>query len=315
MSDPEIPRHRGMYRAPVLGRFVRYPNGTVILVDEDERAYHRGHYRLALGSFDDGTEGSEKLPRPWEYDQDTGEVTVRGDQVLIEFLGGDQARPIVTRAVRPVSRSDEWSYDYADDAADPNRWVLQLVPRDDAGETVGRLRVSIADLSTLWESFLRSGDESVGAAGVVHHTHPLHVVGGAEELREGKGEPDSRVSLRPATDAAAALFDALLRGTGTVKIERDTKARGGGLSITVATTARVESDQGGFLEVGATAKAGTGSGPTYKVLVNNTFGSLLDAWLSELNTWILSEGGTTVALLAFKSALSSGLFYGDTEST
>lgn len=135
------PSHRPGGFALTLGVFVRFRDGQVRLVDHDHNVYDLSRVRLAQGTWGDSVEGVQKLPRVQVRDNQTGELLVPGDQVLIGFLRGQPKTPYVLGGVRPPGSNDVLARDHLIDGADQNALKVLLVARDDRGTEGGTVYV------------------------------------------------------------------------------------------------------------------------------------------------------------------------------
>lgn len=156
--DPTIPRRgpgittrtrmhqvAGYFAFTGVGR-----SGEVVLVSRDRGMtwpLHQVSIEQGLWSSADGSEGLSKLPRPEERDAE-GNRTLDGDPVLISFVEGDPAKPLVRPGVRSVTTSDFLPYNHDTPGADPNRLHARLAPRNAAGEVVGNVDLEVCETGT-----------------------------------------------------------------------------------------------------------------------------------------------------------------------
>lgn len=329
--DPTIPRHTGSgtVTGAKIGRFVFDRNDRVVLVDQDGVRYRQGYYQLLQGAFGDGTEGMEKLPRPWRYKGK--KVTHRGDLVLLQFLDGDPKRPVVIGGVRQIRSSDFFHYDHAAEGADWNRVRLRVVPRDpDSDDVLGELSVHVADDFPLWRRFLRNpvGEEGPRASLVVFTDSPIGLICGDRSFQKFN-DPGP---VNEPVDNARAEFSFLFRpgddGGGAMSSPRGFNFDLKDLDIDVEETFEVSAQEGIYLYTQA-GGAAVGSGDTqinldgtritlqgpspavHPVVYDRNFLSTLRSAMIEAKAACTAAGLPTTNIDALLAGLASGTYAAD----
>lgn len=139
-----IRRPRGHRRAlpPTYGWFVQQGE-RVVLFARSGASWSLDRVSIIQGGWGYDTEGVSKLPRPMLLDAQNA-VVVQGDRVLIQFLDGNDKRPIVQAGARSVNTTDFLPYNHGRAGADANRLAARLRPRDAAGAVVGQVDLQAA---------------------------------------------------------------------------------------------------------------------------------------------------------------------------
>ena len=226
MRDPTLPRYGPNPNLRTWGYFVDR-DGPIDLVDG--RSGHRwqgidtGTVQYANGSPLNAVEGWYRAPRPWKYDN-SGNVLVRGDIVVIDFLDGNPNMPLVS----PGSRSTKTKDPDADDAffppnplgQDPNPVRWRYVARNDAGAVTGHVQAKALDGGNKVELVVGGTKFGEGVtvtldfdAGRITMTAPEVVVNASDKVTLKTGALEVHSAPTPAL-ATAPVVEGLLGFSG-----------------------------------------------------------------------------------------------------
>lgn len=153
--DPTIPRGPmvRLVTGPRIGKLVWKGDKSVWLTLDDGSRWAPGHYSIVQGFSD----GLTNLPRPWRYN-DSDEVVVEGDQVLVDFIQGSAKLPVVRGVVRKVGEKEgDLIYDYRNGHVGNEKRGVH-VRRGDDGAEQGRV---------VWKLNESGGDVELSATQVV----------------------------------------------------------------------------------------------------------------------------------------------------
>ena len=147
MRDPTIPRHRGRgTRGLTTGRLVWKGADQLALRDRRGNSWSLASVSFHVGGWGSVSEGTEKLPRPWRYDETTGKAIVRGDLLLIDFIDGNPALPVVMSVARSTTKTTDFlAYNHEETAGKANRMRVRFTPLDSDGQQSGEVRLKVAD--------------------------------------------------------------------------------------------------------------------------------------------------------------------------
>jgi hypothetical protein len=123
------------------GRFIRVGASQVVLVDDYNNRWSVERVGFLDGAWGYDQDGTARLPRPWVYD-DSSNVVVRGDVVLIDFLDDDPRQPVVRGGLRRYGSSGGFLDTSFDDGAEQVR-MQQRVRDPQTGAVQGALRVQV----------------------------------------------------------------------------------------------------------------------------------------------------------------------------
>lgn len=152
LDDPTIPRkapppgnasQRARMAGPAQGRLVDYGGGTLVLSDMRGGLWPAEKIRYLPGTFGYNEEGIEQSPRPWLFAGDT--VVVEGDWLLIHFLHGDGACPVIQGGIRTLKPADPAFFSGQAIGQDANRWRARKAARNPAGAITGTIEIRALD--------------------------------------------------------------------------------------------------------------------------------------------------------------------------
>lgn len=212
--DRTIPQSsaRDVVVGPLVGRLVWYAENDVRLALDGGDMYPSAMFSIVQGFAD----GATALPRPWRYDQDSGEAIVEGDMVLVDFIAGNYRRPVVRGIVRKIGNTDELlDYDYRKgNIGNPRRISIRHVTAD--GEVKGTIQLRALEEDGSLELTITDGEISVTASGNVLLRSGKTATLDAEDMVLIGDGADDFVALKTPTADALSFIDSVFGNWITV---------------------------------------------------------------------------------------------------
>lgn len=211
-NDPTLPRKDGQNNPkanqakqfPTMGRLVdRGADGVWLVTSRGEVSrYVTG---VQQGSFGNAAEGWSRPPRPWKYDP-SGRVLVAGDHVLIVYIDGNPAKPVLLPGWPSLAPDDADVLPPRPTDADPNPARMRMVARDATSGTVtGHVDVRALDGGNAIEVLVGGPTFGVGLRVLLDFD--------AGQIKLGRGAETHRV---PLGDAIATAIKTLAQDLLTV---------------------------------------------------------------------------------------------------